>query len=274
MESVNCSLIISVYKNTAFLKEILDNLPLQSRIPDEVIVSEDGESEEMRNFLADYKTIGGVPVRHLTQSDRGWQKNQALNQAILQAKTDYLIFIDGDCVLHTKFVENHLKLSHPKKILAGKRVKLGAADSEILKLWKLRKFQNSYLRRFSRIKKQGGKFVEEGVYMPLNGVTAWIIKKLGISSIKGCNFSCYKHAMIEINGFDEDYLRPAIGEDHDLVWRFKGMGYEVLSVKHFCIQYHLDHPESWTSQEENQRLYETKVSKGNFRCINGLSKRP
>src|SRR5690606_3998237 len=111
------SLIISVYTNTLFLKTVLDALHAQTVLPDEVIVSEDGESEVMREFMANY-TIPGVQMVHMTQTDSGWQKNRALNRAITAASHAYLIFIDGDCVLHTRFIENHLRLAHPKHILA------------------------------------------------------------------------------------------------------------------------------------------------------------
>jgi len=95
---------------------------------------------------------------------------------------------------------------------------------------------------------------------------------LGISSIKGCNFSCFKAAMLAINGFDEDYVRPAVGEDIDLVWRFKGLGYRIVSVKHLAVQYHLYHTESWSSQEENQKLLRQKQASRQYRCLNGIEK--
>ena len=37
----------------------------------------------------------------------------------------------------------------------------------------------------------------------------------------GCNFSCYKQAMIDINGFDEELGNSAYASDTDLEWRFK-----------------------------------------------------
>lgn len=269
---MNCSLIISVYKNIGFLKVILDNLHFQSVLPGEIIISEDGRSEEMAGYLEKIKQIAGIPLVHLTQQDDGWRKNKALNRAILSAKSDYLIFIDGDCVLHTKFIANHLKLRHPKRVLAGKRVKLSAEASQTLINDGLLTFQKTFRQRFSKLKRQGSTFMEEGIALPMNALTAFAVRLGGISSIKGCNFSAYKQAFFAINGFDEDYTRPAIGEDHDLVWRFKGREFHIVPVRYFCIQYHLDHPESWNSQEENQKLYEQKVAEKHYACRNGLIK--
>ncbi len=265
------SLIISVYKNTSFLGTVLDALCWQTTMPDEVIVSEDGDSLEMRDFLYGY-ALPNSKLVHLTQPDVGWRKNHALNRAILAASHDYLIFIDGDCVLHTRFVENHVRSSNPRHILAGKRVKLGPRFSRELQEKPINTFQKSLPWRIPQLLRDGAKFVEELIYVPLNALTKPIIQRLGISAIKGCNFSCYKQALLAINGFDEDYVRPAVGEDYDLVWRFQGLGYRIVSVKHFAVQYHLHHPESWVSQAENLALLREKQASQLYRCLHGIEK--
>ena len=130
MNRLRCSLIISVYKNIRFLQAVLDGLNYQTEQRFEVIISEDGESEEMRTFLAHYSC--SWPLYHLTQPDEGWQKNRALNRAIESAHTDHLVFIDGDCMLHPRFIEMHVRYFDPRKILAGKRVMLSERLSERL----------------------------------------------------------------------------------------------------------------------------------------------
>jgi GT2 family glycosyltransferase len=262
------TLIISVYKNVAFLKVILDALRYQTVLPDELIISEDGQSEEMSQFLATYTS--SVPLVHLTQEDRGWQKNRALNRAICAAQHEYLIFIDGDCVLHPQFIENHLRMAHPQEIQAGKRIKLGPKYSQMLQQMPLPEFTSKIWKEARLIKKDGAAFFEEALLLKVNFFTRAFVRLAGISSIKGCNFSCFKQALLDINGFDEDYQKPAIGEDIDLVWRFKGLGYKIVSIKHFAVQYHLHHPESWISQEENVALMHAKQKLAQFRCLNGI----
>jgi len=270
MKPITISLIISAYKNTKDLKVILDNLHYQTHLPDEIIISEDGNSSEMKLFLENYSI--NIPLIHLNQEDIGWRKNKALNNAILKAKHEYLIFIDGDCVLHTKFIQNHLLFANPQQILAGKRIKLGPRYSEKLVNTSLPEFQKKIIPEARKLLKDDAAFYEEAIYIPVNYLTKKCIQKLGISSIKGCNFSCYKSTIMAINGFDEDYIRPAVGEDHDLVWRFQGLGYKIVSVKHFAIQYHLHHKENWSSQEENLILLKQKQKMQAFICLNGIKK--
>jgi len=97
------TLIISVYNDTRFLKIVLDSVKKQTFRNFEIIISEDGEHEHVKSFVESYPFE--QPFQHLSQPDEGWRKNRALNRAILAAKTNYLIFIDGDCILHKYFIE-------------------------------------------------------------------------------------------------------------------------------------------------------------------------
>jgi len=42
-------------------------------------------------------------------------------------------------------------------------------------------------------------------------------------------------AIYAINGFDEDYVRPAFGEDRDLSWRFRAAGYQHKSLRNLGV---------------------------------------
>ncbi len=265
---MKASLIISVYKNTKDLKVVLDALAYQTVVADEIIVSEDGDSEEMRSFLEHY--YSNLNIVHLTHPDIGWQKNRALNNAIRKSNNPYLIFIDGDCVLHHRFIENHIAFASEDKILAGKRIKLGPVFSDKLRNTNLIKFENNFLLNTHRIFKDGAKFFEEALYFDPKSVLGKLAKKRKMRWLKGCNFSCYKNALVAINGFDEDYKLPAIGEDIDLVWRFEGLGYQLKSVRNFAVQYHLHHKENWTSQDENIAIMKVKQNSREFVCKNGL----
>ena len=264
------SLIISVYKNTRDLKVVLDALAFQSVLPSEVIISEDGNSAEMRTFISGYRT--NLNLVHLTQEDLGWRKNLALNNAVKEAKNPYLIFIDGDCVLHHKFIENHISFAETDKILAGKRVKLGPLASEKLRTTSLLAFETALPWNAFGLFKDNVKFFEEALYFSPASLLGKIARKRSMRWIKGCNFSCFKEALLAINGFDEDYVLPAIGEDIDLVWRFNGLGYQLKSVRNFAVQYHLYHKENWTSQETNLAMMNSKIKDNLFICKNGLKK--
>ncbi len=264
------SLIISVYKDIESLRIVLEGLKFQSYKEFEIVISEDGLYERMREFISQYNHPN--QIRHITQPDVGWRKNQALNNAVKSCRGDYLIFIDGDCILHHKFVENHVRFASPKRILAGKRVKLGPAYSEFFKknIHKLPELEKLAWKEGNRILQNGAKFFEEIFYINPSGLFGFIPRLRKMNQLKGCNMSFYRQAIETINGFDEDYVLPAIGEDIDLTWRFQGMGYKLFSMRNMAVQYHLYHKENWTNQSLNIQMMKGKMEKKKFICTNGL----
>ena len=265
------TLIISVYTDVLKLKTVLYGISCQSIKNFEVIVSEDGESTEMAAFLAPY--LGSNPaLKHLTQADKGFRKTRALNRAIRASRSDYLIFIDGDCVPHPDFVANHIAQSEPGTVCVGRRIELGLRYSELLinTPTSLSKFTTtwSYLLRIPAIMLDGGKNPESGLYAPW---TNRFLERKRIG-ILGCNFSCSKSALQKINGFNEDYESVGTGEDSDIDWRFTRAGFENKNVKFLTPLFHLYHPRSLPSQSPNSLILEKTQNQDLWFCENGLDR--
>ena len=272
MSAPKASLIISVYNDTRFLKAVLDSIKAQTFKDFEIIISEDAEHENMKTFLKDYPFENSW--QHLTQEDLGWAKNRALNRAILAAKSEYLVFIDGDCVLHPQFMEQHLRLSRENLVLGGKRLKL---NKKLTQSFLDGTMNPSGINRFlllhlPLLHKKSIRYPEEGFFIAPKGFLGFIPRRRILKNITGCNMSFYKKAILSINGFDEDYKLPAIGEDIDLIWRFQKAGYELGSVRNLAVQYHLCHKENWVDQSQNSKMLKEKQHKGYFRCLNGIEK--
>lgn len=265
------TLIISIYNNIEFLEVVLDSVKQQTTQEFEVIISEDANHPEVAAFIENYNYPG--ELYHLTQPDKGWQKNRALNRAIVKASTDYLVFIDGDCVLHPRFMEFHLMLAKSDTILAGKRIKLDPDSTTWLmaSAERIPQFQKYLRNNYSKMKKRGAAFMEEGFFINPKGMLGFIPKLRSMYQLKGCNMSFSKEAIVAINGFDEDYVKPAVGEDADLLWRFKAAGYKIGSVRNLAVQYHLYHKEGWTDQEDNLALMQKNMENNQYICLNGIN---
>jgi len=268
------TIIISVYKNTDALKVILDALDKQTYLADEIIISEDGESKEMTSFL---KTIDNPKLIHLTQEDIGWRKNMALNRAIVKATGDYLIFIDGDVVPHPRFIEGHIYCSQAKRVCAGKRVELGSSYSKKIINFELsiKDLANSFIRRIIPLHQDKVRHYEDGIYVkPTGYLYNNLIQKKHINYLIGCNFSCYKNDIMGINGFDEDYKLPSVGEDVDINWRFRANGTEVISCRNIANVYHLWHKKNFGANESeiNNKILKSNFDINRYICLNGIKK--
>lgn len=265
------SVIISVYNNVNFLKLVLDSLKLQTEQNFEIIISEDACHDNMREFVETYDFTNDF--RHIRQKDEGWRKNRALNNAIRVAKSEWLIFIDGDCVLHHRFIEMHLRFASEKNILAGKRIKFDAKISEMFcnsLTEALNKSQKTVLKKIIA-GKGTNRFIEEGIFISPDSLFGFLPKLRSVKQIIGSNMSFSRSAIYAINGFDEDYILPAVGEDTDLTWRFTAAGYNIKSVRNFAIQYHLFHPEIWNDDTENMQKMRQKQRENTYFCKNGLN---
>ena len=232
---MKATLIISIYKNTRALEAVLDSLKRQTEQDIEVILSEDGEDAPMAAFVQQYDFPW--PMQHLTQADEGWRKEKALNRAVVAAKSDWLIFIDGDCVLHPRFIEWHCRYRRQGVMLAGKRVKLNPELSE-------RCIRGEHFCLLPYLfARRGCRYVEEAFYCSM---ARWLRRP--VKHLVGSNMSMAKADLIAINGFDEHYTLPATGEDYDIEWRMIANGCQMVSLRNLAVQYHLYHKENWDKE--------------------------
>lgn len=267
---MKASLIISVYKDIEALKCIFRALEFQTEKNFEIIVSEDGNSETMREFIAPYLEM--LPaIQHLSQEDQGFRKTRALNRAILAARSDYLIFIDGDCIPHRRFIESHVQERDSKRVCSARRLEMGKTFSTKLRedpdfIGELSS-STHYLRNLFRIHADGGKNPEAGFYSRL----AHSLVKQKNPAIVGCNFSCTKEAMFVVNGFNEEFEAPGLGEDSDLEWRLLRAGYETKNIKFLAPLFHLYHDRVAFLEPKNVEIFNRTKLRDEWRCSNGLS---
>ncbi|MFV2004048.1 MAG: glycosyltransferase [Gammaproteobacteria bacterium] len=263
------SIIISVYDDCSALRLILDSLVRQSTNEFEIIVSEDGASDKMKQCI-DNHDKQALKITHLSQEDLGFRKNIALNRAIQVCDTEHIIFIDGDCVLHPEFVRSHQDYISPGIACTGRRVELGTTISSGLREKKidLNFLTNriNYLLHSKQLLADKTKNIESGIY-------SRVLHKLTADRdirLLGCNFSCHRQDLIRINGFNQDYLAPGIGEDSDIDWRLTMAGTTIKNVKFSAIQYHLHHPRIYESSNKNEAIFLKTQKENIIICKNGI----
>src|ERR1039457_516007 len=105
------SLLISTYEQPQVLAKALRGVTLQTRLPDEVFITDDGSGKETRAVIEAWRRSFPAPVQHLWHPHEGFRKVILLNKAVAAAKGDYLVFTDGDCVPHRKFIADHERLA-------------------------------------------------------------------------------------------------------------------------------------------------------------------
>ena len=238
---IKTSVIAAFYNNMKYLKLVLAGIERQTEKAFELIIADDGSKEEVVSEIEQIAANYSFRIKHIWHNDKGFRKNKILNQAILASSSDYLIFIDADCIPHSKFVEEHLKEKEYNKVLTGRRVNLSQKLTNLLSDENVNEgfLEANHLLMIEDAMFGESNYVEKGFYFGNKFLRKYFNKKS--RGLLGCNFSLHKKDMLAINGFDERYEAPSIGEDSDVQFRLELNGIKVKSVNHIAVQYHLYH---------------------------------
>ena len=267
------SLLIPTYQEHKALELILEALEHQTYKNFEVLVAEDEILEETEFLLAKFTSLD---IKHVSHEDKGNRKAMILNEALAVVSGEYLIFIDGDTIPFTTFIESHVALSKVKTVLCGRRVNLGEVVSKALREKEISAYEieKNYFKNYNYLKKNGTRHYEQGLRFKPN---FWMQKLLTNSNknvhILGSNFSCFKEDFFHINGFDEDIVGGS-KDDVDLEWRLIDSGCQMKSVKYCANLFHLYHERASRIEEEAIAKEQMRKNRENGRyiCRNGIKK--
>lgn len=258
------SLIISTYNHTDALALLLHSVRLQSVLPEEVIIADDGSGDETRKLIDDEKNTFPVPLIHVWQPDEGFRLSHIRNKAIAKAQYDYLISIDGDIVLHPHFIRDHKRFAEEGCFLQGGRVILFEAASKQLLLHnetRIHYFSPAIFNRHNTIASS-----------TLSGIFTRI-RTQSIRRIRGCNASFWKKDLIRVNGYNELFVGWG-SEDKELAVRLYNSGVKLKVIKFGAVCYHLHHKLKVSNRrlERNNRLLKEAQLLKIVQCKEGIDK--
>jgi glycosyltransferase involved in cell wall biosynthesis len=268
MTTLRASLIIAVYNAVHELELVLAGYSRQSFRDFEVVIADDGTGPEMTDFINAFSQHSHFPIRYVCQPHDGFRKCKILNEAIRVSSGDYLIFADGDCIPHSRFLEAHMSNRRSGTVLCGRRVNLTQRFSASL---------TSQDVQSGRLDRRAPALVldlllgrltrwEEGVIIKSRALRNWIEGRE--PTLFGCNFSVEKSLLEQVNGFNEDFVAYCY-EDFELQHRLQLAGAQIRWVRHQAIQYHLYHPPR-VKAEVSRAVLERSISEGQAACRNGL----
>jgi glycosyltransferase involved in cell wall biosynthesis len=253
------SLIISTYEQPIPLGKALRGVSLQTRPPDEVFIADDGSGEETRKLIEDWGQAAPFPVHRLWHSHDGFRKTILLNKAVAAAVGEYLVFTDGDCVPHRKFLADHEQLSQRGFWVQGRRCFVKEPFVPQFEPGQTSVWQWMLSGRISGATK--------GVRLPV----PLIFRNHKQRGIIGCNMAFWREDVIAVNGFDETHLGRGIGPDSDLGTRVYNLGRLRKFVYSHAIVFHLDHPVMPRDNLAAKRAWlEETIRSGKVRCERGL----
>lgn len=228
------SLLVTTYNSPRYLELSIRSIFNQRRLPDEILVADDGSGEETRLLVEELAAESFVPLRHIWHPDKGFRAGAIRNKAIEAANGDYIIQIDGDIILHPSFVGDHMRMAKRGRFVCGSRVII---DEQL----------TGEILRTGRIELKPG---EPGLKSSLNGrrlpFLTPFFKRYKASDgtyVRSCNMACWREDLLKVNGYNED-ITGWVREDSELSWRLINAGVKKRFLKFGGIEYHLHHNEN------------------------------
>ena len=261
-EYISVDILISTYNWPKALENILLSLLQQTRLPNNILIADDGSGYETQLLIDKYRRLFNIPIEHIWQEDKGFRKTLVLNKAMKYAVSDYIIQIDGDIILNKNFIKDHVQNAIKKTFVQGCRTILNQSrTNEVL--------ENKTCFNF--------KFFSPGIKNRLNAMRIPFLSKViktdpyCSKNIKACNLAFWREDYVAVNGYDNLFYGWGY-EDDEFAARLINYGVKKRRLKLAAICYHLNHdlnPKYY--EEKNKKIYnETVLCKRSF-STNGLA---
>ncbi len=256
----SAALLISTYNWPEALNLVFQSILGQTRMPDEVIIADDGSGNDTKKVIDIFREKCPVPVRHFWQADDGFRKTVIINQAISYTDCAYIIQIDGDIILHPNFIEDHLAVQEKGTYIRASRVLLNEEKTQELLA------SNTYLPPSS---------FSKGITNRINSLRIPFLANLLIKkrkrsdNIHGSNCAYWRNDFISVNGYN-NALKGWGHEDIELAARLVNAGVLQKKVKLLAIGYHLQHTYNDRGRAAfNLAVYQHVVDNGITTCDDG-----
>ncbi len=264
------AVIVSTYNNPRALELVFAGLARQTRLPDQVLVADDGSGPATAALIDAWASQLPYPVRRVWHPDEGFRKCRILNQAISAATADYLVFFDGDCVPSAQCLAVHVARAAPRRYVSGGKVLLDAAVSARLEATAVARGDLDRVGRWwLGVAKKRRLIVSR-----LPGVRDALDRNVRRPpGWRGENASTWAAQARAVGGFDERFTYGY--EDADFGQRLLLAGVIGVSVRYTAPVYHLDHPRPWRNAAviaANKALYDANRAARVVRTPYGLDR--
>jgi glycosyltransferase involved in cell wall biosynthesis len=245
------SVIVATYNWPQALRLSLESLKTQTDRNFEVIIADDGSRSDTRELIESMRADFPVPMEHVWIEDDGFRKTVVGNLAIAASKGDYLIFIDGDCIVQPDFITQHRRLAEPGHMVTGSRILSDKVLAQEMLSWSHWSFER-FKRHALRYRLRGGLNKLLPLLVKFGDHSRRLYSSFVWRRIKGCNMACWRSDARAIGGFDESLLGWG-HEDADFVFRLQAHGVIRKSGAWATEVIHIFHQVRDQSNDKNNR---------------------
>lgn len=234
--SPEISVIIPTYNRAENLRHCLESLTRQDFKAFEVIVCDDGSSDNTREVVDSYRSRLNLAYRW--QPDLGFRAAEARNRGVMRARGKLLVFLDSDLVVPDTFLSAHWQAhqqykhvavnSYVFRMLAPQTEDLGIPPELFIERHRdnLKPDSRDRYQLFERTEP-----VEETYFLDSNAL------------------SMRREDFEKVGRFDGSFVGWG-HEDTELGYRLAQHGFKLLLIKAGATAYHLHHVASENKEQE------------------------
>lgn len=238
-------LIVATYNSPRALTLCLESVARQTVLPSSICIADDGSGPETRAAIDTFAAAHPeLRFRHVWHEDKGFEKAAILNRAIATSDADFLVFIDGDVLIHPTFIARHLALAERGRFSTGSLIRLDDAATKTVTPEMVADgtvFDRGWLRANRAIDRLGTWL--KTMPMPLP-VQAFLDRATPVQrALCGANASLFREDALKVNGFDETIKYG--GGDKEFGVRLANAGIRGRHLRYTAPLVHLDHPRGY-----------------------------
>jgi glycosyltransferase involved in cell wall biosynthesis len=263
------AVVVTTYNRPNALTAVLEAYLAQRDTNFELIVADDGSTDETRRAVRSFRARADFPVEHVWHEDRGFRAGAIRNRAIARTAAQYVVFTDGDCIPMPGFVATHRRRAERGSFVSGSRLLFTQeATRRVLdEAWGVHAWPWG---RWIAARARG----EVNRLWPLVALPAAFATSNRFAhrweKARTCNLGVWRNDLLAINGFDETFEGWGL-EDSDLALRLIHHGVRHRRVTCGLGVAHLWHPENPRGNlDRNRRLLEELHESRRTRARRGI----
>ncbi|NBW87713.1 MAG: glycosyltransferase, partial [Planctomycetia bacterium] len=214
---IDVSILVNTYRRPRHLALVLESIAMQRGVAGrfEVVVADDGSDDDTAAVVRGFACSAGFPLRSTTRRHDGFRLARTRNDAARLARGDYLLFLDGDCMIPRHHLAAHLARRRHGTALVGYCARLPEESCrllvpESLSLANLTALAPASERRALR-RRQRRFWWHDVLRHPTK------------PRLTGGDFGIWRRDFEQVNGFDERFVGWG-QEDDDLGLRLRAAG--------------------------------------------------
>ncbi len=263
------SVVISSYNRPDMLRKALLSLSMQSVLPYEVIITDDGSKTDIPQHLRDILDKLDFKVKYIWQPDKGFRLSKARNNAIRQVNGDYVVFLDQD-IIHTRgYIAAYAENMKEREFLTSNVLLIPQQQSDEIGEDTILDGSFFALISANHKKRMRKLYYKDVFYYYQRKFILWNDHR---PKVRGGVFGVSLRDILDINGFDENYVGWG-AEDDDFGRRLYKNGVIGRTVFKDEFPMHLYHQFNHNGKSPNLEYYKrriTAIKRGEIRAVKGL----